>query len=57
MKAHVIGNYHTKLDIIGDFSKYTSKPLHDFIYECSKGNNTFFVDNLDQAVEKLSMAH
>lgn len=47
-------NYHTKLAIIGDFSKYTSKPLHDFIYECNKGNDIFFVDNLDVAVEKLT---
>jgi hypothetical protein len=48
-------NYRTKLAIIGDFSKYTSKPLHDFIYECNKGNDIFFVDNLDQAVEKLDL--
>lgn len=47
-------NYHIKLAIIGDFFKYTSKPLHDFIYECNKGNDIFFVDNLDQAVEKLA---
>lgn len=50
-------NYHTKLAIVGDFSEYTSKPLHDFIYECNKGNDIFFVDNIDQAVEKLSLAH
>ncbi len=49
-------NYHTKLAIIGDFSKYTSKPLHDFIYECNKGNDIFFVGNLEQAVEKLDLA-
>ena len=50
-------NYHTKLAIIGDFTKYTSKPLHDFIYECNKGNDIFFVDNLSQAVEKLDSAY
>lgn len=50
-------NYHTKLAIIGDFSKYTSKPLHDFVYECNNGNDIFFVDNLDQAVEKLDLAY
>ena len=50
-------NYHTKLAIVGDFSKYTSKPLHDFIYECYKGNNIFFVSNLDLAVEKLLSAN
>lgn len=46
-------NYHTKLAIVGDFSKYTSKPLQDFIYECNKGNDIFFVSNLEQAVEKF----
>jgi hypothetical protein len=50
-------NYHTKLAIIGDFSKYTSKPLHDFIYECNKGKDIFFVDSLDKAVEKLTLAY
>ncbi len=49
-------NYRFKLAIIGDFSKYTSKPLHDFIYECNKGNDIFFVDNLEIATEKLSLA-
>lgn len=48
-------NYRTKLAIVGDFSKYTSKPLHDFIYECNKGNDIFFVGNLNQAVEKLDL--
>lgn len=50
-------NYRTKLAIVGDFSNYTSKPLHDFIYECNKGNDIFFVDNLNQAIEKLESAH
>ena len=50
-------NYRTKLAIIGDYSKYTSKPLHDFIYECNKGNDIFFISNLDEAVEKLTLAN
>ncbi len=49
-------NYNTKLAIIGDFSKYTSKPLHDFIYECNKGKDIFFAESLNQAVEMLSLA-
>ncbi len=49
-------NYHTKLAIVGDFSQYTSKPLHDFIYECNNGNDIYFVNNLEQAIEKLSTA-
>ncbi|WMJ87056.1 DUF4180 domain-containing protein [Anaerocolumna sp. MB42-C2] len=46
-------NYQTKLAVIGDFSKYKSKPLHDFIFECNRGRDFFFVDDLDQAIEKL----
>jgi hypothetical protein len=45
-------NYNFKLAIIGDFSKYTSKSLHDFIYESNKGNTVFFVDSISHA-EKL----
>jgi len=33
-------NYRVKLAIIGDFSKYKSKSLQDFIRECNKGNMT-----------------
>lgn len=29
-------NYHTKLAIIGDFSKYTSKPLHVLFMSVTK---------------------
>ena len=48
-------NYRSKLAIIGDFSRYTSKPLHDFIYECNKGKDIFFLPNEKQAIEKLSI--
>jgi len=47
-------NYHTKFAIYGDFSKYTSKSLKDFIYECNNGNNIFFADTKDDAVAYLS---
>ena len=46
-------NYHVKMAIVGDFSKYTSKPLRDFIYESNKGKDFFFVGTLDEAIEKL----
>ncbi len=46
-------NYHVKLAIIGDFSRYTSKPLRDFIYESNKGNHIFFVGTEEEAVAKL----
>lgn len=47
-------NYHFRIAIYGDFSKYTSKPLKDFIYESNHGHDIFFVDNLETAVKKLS---
>lgn len=47
-------NYRMKLAIIGDFSKYTSKPLLDFIYESNKGRDIFFVATVEEAIEKLS---
>lgn len=47
-------NYQFRVAIYGDFSVYTSKPLKDFIYESNKGNSVFFVDNIDNAIEKLS---
>ena len=46
-------NYHVKMAIVGDFSKYTSKPLRDFIYESNKGKDFFFVGTVDEAIEKL----
>ena len=47
-------NYNIKFAIIGDFSKYTSKPLKDFIYESNKGKAIFFSSSEDEAIEKLS---
>ena len=49
-------NYQIKFAIIGDYSKYTSKPLKDFIYESNKGKDIFFVSNEDEAIEMLSKA-
>lgn len=46
-------NYKVCLAIIGDFSKYQSKPLKDFIFECNKGNQLFFVADLETAINKL----
>lgn len=47
-------NYDIKFAIYGDFSKYTSKPLKDFIRESNKGKDTFFVTTIDKAKEMLS---
>jgi len=46
-------NYQMKLAIVGDFSKYTSKPLKDFIRESNRGKDFFFVGTDEEAIEKL----
>lgn len=47
-------NYHVKFAVFGDFSKYTSKPLGDFIYESNNGKDIFFVSSEEEAVARLS---
>ena len=47
-------NYGGRIAIYGDYSHYTSRPLHDFIYESNKGSDVFFVSTLEEAVEKLA---
>lgn len=47
-------NYQMKFAICGDYTKYTSKPLKDFIYESNKGKDIFFVSDIDTAVKMLS---
>lgn len=49
-------NYYCKLAIYGDYSHYTSKPLRDFIYESNEGNHIFFVETVEESVERLSNA-
>lgn len=47
-------NYQFRIAVYGDYSKYTSKPLKDFIYESNNGHDVFFVDSLETAVRKLT---
>lgn len=49
-------NYHVKAAIFGDYSRYTSKPLRDFIYESNNGKDFFFTASREEAVERLSRA-
>lgn len=46
-------NYQFRIAIYGDYAKYTSKPLKDFIYESNNGHNVFFTENLQSAIDKL----
>lgn len=47
-------NYGVRFAIYGDFSKYTSKPLRDFMYESNKGKDIYFQPTVSLAVAKLS---
>lgn len=60
LKTHLAGdilqkfiNYRAKIAIVGDFSMYASESLKDFIYECNKGNDIFYLATEQQAIEKL----
>lgn len=47
-------NYGGRIAIWGDYSRYTSKPLKDFIYESNKGKNVFFVADEEEAIDILT---
>ena len=47
-------NYQAQLAIVGDFSKYSSKSLNDFIYESNKHGQINFVGSIDEAKECLT---
>lgn len=47
-------NYRVHLVIVGDFSKFTSKSLKDFIYESNKGKHVNFVASTDDALNYLT---
>jgi len=46
--------YHVQLAIIGDFSKFRSKSLKDFIFESNKYGRINFVGSIEEAKERLS---
>ena len=46
--------YNVQLAIVGDFSKYNSKSLRDFIFESNKYGRINFVSSFEEAKEKLS---
>lgn len=48
-------NYGGRIAIYGDYSRYTSKPLRDFIYESNNGHDVFFVSTEAEALEKLTL--
>ena len=46
-------NYHVKAAFYGDFTRYTSKPLRDFIYESNNGTQVGFQPTVEAALAWL----
>ena len=47
-------NYGGRIAVYGDYSRYTSQPLKDFMYESNKGKDVFFVADKEEAIERLT---
>ncbi|WP_423148403.1 DUF4180 domain-containing protein [Rubrolithibacter danxiaensis] len=47
-------NYNLSLAIVGDFSKFNSKSLKDFIYESNKRGRIVFAKDVNKAKEQLA---
>jgi hypothetical protein len=47
-------NYGMRLAVIGDYSKYTSGSLKDFIRESNRLGKILFVNDQEQAISKLT---
>jgi hypothetical protein len=48
-----ISDYNVVLAIVGDFSKFPSSSLRDFIYESNKSGRINFVNSIAEAQKKL----
>lgn len=46
-------NYRIGLAIVGDFEKYQSKSIRDFIFESNKTKHINFTETLENALERL----
>ena len=47
-------NYGARIAIYGDYSRYTSKPLKDFMRESNRGCDVFFVATEEEAIAALT---
>ena len=54
LSTGLAGEILQKLAVYGDFSRYTSKPLKDFIYESNHGKDVFFTSDREEAVKRLT---
>lgn len=48
-------NYRVRLAIVGNFSKYSSKSLREFIFESNKGKLVNFVASVNEALSALTL--
>lgn len=48
-------NYGVRLAIVGDFSTYNGKSLHQFIFESNNSTHVLFVTSIDEAVERFTL--
>ena len=48
--------YEMRVAIVGDFSQYTSDALKAFIYESNRGRQVFFLESVEQALQKFDAA-
>ena len=46
-------NYRMRLSIIGDYGKYGSKSVQDFIFESNKTGHVTFVNTLQEALNRF----
>jgi hypothetical protein len=60
LKTGIAGNilqkfstYNVQLAIVGDFTKYKSKSLNDFIFESNKLGRINFVHSTEEAIKRL----
>lgn len=47
-------NYRVRVAIIGDFAAYPGQSLKDFIFESNKGRQVYFLNSVEEAVERLA---
>lgn len=48
-------NYRMRLAIVGDFTKYDSKSLRDFIFESNNGRMVNFVSSVEEALRRFAV--
>lgn len=47
-------NYRVRIFIVGDFSKYTSKSLHDFMRESNRGKQVNFTTSINETLNSIA---